>query len=199
VTVDVRVIAATNKRLEDEIRKGSFREDLYFRLNVIPFQVAPLRERRPDVPLLARHFIAQISAEYGKRPKELTAEALDALSGLPWPGNIRELRNTIERLVIMTAGERIEVRHLPAPLLAPAGDDSSPESIPPSAPVGDFPSLVAAREDFERRYIWKKYQECGGNMSRTAEALQVERSNLYRKMKGYGLIPARKGEAVEPA
>ena len=109
---------------------------------------------------------------------------------------MRELRNTIERLVIMTPGERIEARHLPATVAAGA----APAEPGPSAPApvaGEFPSLLDAREDFEKRYIWKKYQECGGNMSRTSEALQVERSNLYRKMKGYGLLPSRKGEAVE--
>jgi two-component system nitrogen regulation response regulator NtrX len=200
ITVDVRVIAATNKHLEEEIRKGAFREDLFFRLNVIPFEVPPLRERRQDIPLLARHFIAELSAEYGKRPKELSADALDALVAQPWPGNVRELRNIIERLVIMTQGDRIEARHLPASLAGGAG--AAAESVAASGPpvsLVDFPSLAAAREDFEKRYIWKKYQECGGNMSRTSEALQVERSNLYRKMKGYGLIPARKGESVEPA
>jgi two-component system nitrogen regulation response regulator NtrX len=195
VTVDVRVIAATNKRLEDEIRKGLFREDLYFRLNVIPFEIPPLRERREDIQLLARHFIAELSQEYGRRPKQIALEALEQLATLPWPGNVRELRNIIERLVIMTQEDRIEARHIPAPLLgvtASAGDGA-----PRTAALADFPSLIAAREDFEKRYIWKKHQECGGNMSRTAEALQVERSNLYRKMKGYGLIPARKGEPLE--
>jgi two-component system nitrogen regulation response regulator NtrX len=196
ITIDVRVIAATNKRLEEEIRKGTFREDLYFRLNVIPFEVAPLRERRDDLPLLARHFIVQFSEEYGKRPKELTPEALELLTTQLWPGNVRELRNIIERLVIMTPGDRIEARHLPAPLLASLipNDGGSPAS---AGTLADFPSLLAAREDFEKRYIWKKYQECAGNMSRTAEALQVERSNLYRKMKGYGLLPIRGGEPLK--
>jgi len=194
VTVDVRVIAATNKDLEKEIEKGTFREDLFFRLSVIPFHVPPLRERREDIPLLARHFVAQLSAEYGKRAKELAPEALAALSGLPWPGNVRELRNIIERLVIMTPGDRIERRHLPASL-AGAGPIAAEE--PAVALVGGFPSLAAAREEFEKRYIWKKYLECARNMSRTAVALQVERSNLYRKMKGYGLLPARKGEPLE--
>ncbi|MBI3932851.1 MAG: sigma-54-dependent Fis family transcriptional regulator [Acidobacteria bacterium] len=200
ITVDVRVIAATNKRLENEIRKAAFREDLYFRLNVIPFQVPPLRDRREDVPLLARHFIAELSAEYGKRPKDLAAEALDVLLAHHWPGNVRELRNIIERLVIMTPGDRIEARHLPGGLLAgtPPGEPSASGGSPPPL-LGEFPSLAAAREDFEKRYIWKKYQECGGNMSRTAEMLQVERSNLYRKMKAYGLLPARRGEALESA
>jgi len=199
VPVDVRVIAATNKNLGEEIRKGAFREDLFFRLNVIPFQVAPLRERREDVPLLARHFIAEIAAEYGRRPKELSAEALAVLVGLSWPGNVRELRNIIERLVIMTPGERIEAHHLPPSPMGGAGAAGEGALLGESIPLVDFPSLVEARGDFEKRYIWKKYQECGGNMSRTAEALQVERSNLYRKMKGYGLLPLRKGEAVESA
>lgn len=197
VSVDVRVIAATNKNLAEEIRKGAFREDLFFRLSVIPFQVAPLRERREDILLLARHFIAELSAEYGKRPKELSPDALAALAAQPWPGNVRELRNIIERLVIMTPGERIEARHLPIPL--PVAGAEAPVRVAPPAPAeGGFPSLISAREDFERRYIRQKYQECGGNMSRTAETLQVERSNLYRKMKAYGLLPARKGEPVGP-
>ena len=200
ITVDVRVIAATNQHLEEEIRKGTFREDLFYRLNVIPFHVAPLRERREDIPLLARHFIGELSAEYGKRAKELGPEALEVLVAQPWPGNVRELRNIIERLVIMTPGDRIEARHLPASLVAGSAGSAEPATASgalPGAP-SEFASLAAAREDFEKRYIWKKYQECSGNMSRTSEALQVERSNLYRKMKGYGLIPSRKGEAVEP-
>ena len=198
VSVDVRVIAATNKNLQEEIRKGAFREDLFFRLNVIPFQVPALRERRDDIPLLARHFIGEIAAEYGRRPKELSPEALGALLDQPWPGNVRELRNIIERLVIMTPGDRIEPRHLPAPLLP--GMAAAAEAAEPGArgALEDFPSLAEAREDFEKRYIWKKYQESGRNMSRTAEALDVERSNLYRKMKGYGLLPARRSEAVGP-
>jgi two-component system nitrogen regulation response regulator NtrX len=194
VSVDVRVIAATNKHLEDEIRRGAFREDLFFRLNVIPFHVPALRDRRDDIPLLARHFVAELSAEYGKRPKEISAEALDVLVRQPWPGNVRELRNTIERLVIMTPGDRIEARHLPGSLVPGAAPEPGP-SAPAGAPR-EFASLIEAREDFEKRYIWKKYQECGGNMSRTSEALQVERSNLYRKMKAYGLLPSRKGEPI---
>jgi two-component system nitrogen regulation response regulator NtrX len=196
ITVDVRVIAATNKNLEEEIRRGAFREDLYFRLNVIPFRVPALRERAGDIPLLARHFVAEISAEYGRRPKEIAKDAMDVLVAQPWPGNVRELRNIIERLVIMTPGEHIEAVHLPPTLLAGAPALAEPRSAPAAAGLADFPSLAEAREDFEKRYIWKKYQECGGNMSRTSEALQVERSNLYRKMKGYGLIPARRGEVV---
>jgi two-component system, NtrC family, nitrogen regulation response regulator NtrX len=195
VTVDVRVIAATNKDLQGEIRRGAFREDLFFRLNVIPFFVPPLRERRADVPLLARHFMTTLSAEYGRRPKEIAPEVMERLAQAPWPGNVRELRNVIERVLIMTAGDRIEVRDLPAsasPLTA-AGPGVTGS---PAGGLADFPSLSEARDDFEKRYIWSKYQECGGNMSRTAEALQVERSNLYRKMKAFGLIPSRRGEPV---
>jgi two-component system, NtrC family, response regulator AtoC len=201
IKIEVRLVTASNRDPAKAVASGDLREDLYYRLNVIPIHLPPLRERREDISLLARHFIAELSAEYGKRPKELTREVLDLLVAQPWPGNVRELRNIIERLVIMTPGDRIEARHLPASLVgaAPAAGEPPSASGPLPAPVSDFPSLAAAREDFEKRYIWKKYQECGGNMSRTSEALQVERSNLYRKMKGYGLIPARKGEAIEPA
>jgi two-component system nitrogen regulation response regulator NtrX len=191
VPVDVRVIAATNKNLEQEIRKGTFREDLFFRLNVIPFTVPALRERRQDVPMLARHFMAEISAEYGRRAKQISPEAMDVLRLHAWPGNVRELRNIIERLVIMTAGERIEVSHLPAALL---GGSAAAPAAPAGAVLEDFGSLAEARDDFEKRYILRKYKECGGNMSRTAEALGVERSNLYRKMKGFGLLSSRKRE-----
>ena len=188
VEVDVRVIAATNKDLEEEIREGRFREDLFFRLNVIPFRVPPLRERREDVPLLARHFMDLLSAEHGRRPRSIAPEALAALAQLPWPGNVRELRNIIERLVIMTPGDTIERRHLPASLLEVLPAEAA--AAEDAGAVGG--SLVEAREAFERRYILEKYRECGGNMSRTAEALGVERSNLYRKMKAYGLLPARR-------
>jgi two-component system, NtrC family, nitrogen regulation response regulator NtrX len=195
VEVDVRVIAATNKNLDEEIRQGRFREDLYFRLNVIPFQVPPLRERPEDVPLLARHFMEVLSAEHGRRPRAIAPDALAALSRRPWPGNVRELRNIIERLVIMTPGDTIELRHLPASLLEglPAGAAPPEAGEAPEAPA----TLAGAREDFERRFILAKYRECGGNMSRTAEALGVERSNLYRKMKGYGLLPVRRDAPEE--
>ncbi len=200
VTVDVRVIAATNKRLEEEIRRGAFREDLFFRLNVIPFRVPPLRERREDIPLLARHFMQELSAEYGRRPKELTPEVLEALQAQHWPGNVRELRNTIERLVIMTSGERLTPAHLPAPLLTAPQPEAPPAGPAPGpAPEDGFASLFEAREDFEKRYILRRYEQCGRSMSRTAEALKVERSNLYKKMKAFGLLPSRRGEAPEPA
>ena len=158
---------------------------------MIPFHVPPLRERREDVPLLTRHFLQLLSAEHGRRPREVSEEALAVLARLPWPGNVRELRNILERLVIMTPGERIELRHLPASLAASSAQ-LAPEAPdqPASEPAGG--TLAAAREEFERRYILARYRECGGNMSRTAEALGVERSNLYRKMKAYGLLKARR-------
>jgi two-component system nitrogen regulation response regulator NtrX len=190
VAVDVRVIVATNKDLEEEIRRGTFRDDLYFRLNVIPFRVPPLRERREDVPLLARHFVEMLSAEHGRRPKSLTPETLDVLARLPWPGNVRELRNIIERLVIMAPGEQIETRDLPASLL-----EGLPADVASAAASLESASLAVAREEFERQFILRRYRQCGGNMSRTAEALGVERSNLYRKMKAYGLLPVRREEA----
>jgi two-component system nitrogen regulation response regulator NtrX len=189
VEVDVRVIAATNKDLDEEIRRGRFRDDLYFRLNVIPFHVPPLRERPEDVPLLARHFMEVLSAEHGRRPRTIAPDVLAALSRLPWPGNVRELRNIIERLVIMTPDDTIETRHLPASLLEALPGDAP---APPPAAGAEPGTLAEAREGFERRFILAKYRECGGNMSRTAEVLGVERSNLYRKMKGYGLLPARR-------
>jgi two-component system, NtrC family, nitrogen regulation response regulator NtrX len=190
----VRIIAATNKDLEDEIRRGNFREDLFFRLNVIPFHVPPLRERAEDVPRLARHFMAEISAEYGRRAKEFGADAMELLCAHKWPGNVRELRNIVERLLIMTPGDRVDARHLPASLLGGASSPGAPAAVPFAEQ--DFGSLSDAREDFEKRYITRKYRECNGNMSRLAEVLQVERSNLYRKMKGYGLLPMRKGEPL---
>jgi two-component system nitrogen regulation response regulator NtrX len=196
VTVDVRIIAATNKDLSDEIRRGNFREDLFFRLNVIPFHVPPLRERAEDVPRLARHFMAEISAEYGRRAKEFGADAMELLCAHKWPGNVRELRNIVERLLIMTPGDRVDARHLPASLLGGASAAPAPAAAPSAEQ--DFGSLSDAREDFEKRYITRKYRECNGNMSRLAEVLQVERSNLYRKMKGYGLLPMRKGDPPEP-
>jgi two-component system, NtrC family, nitrogen regulation response regulator NtrX len=195
VGVDVRVIAATNKRLDEEIREGRFREDLYFRLNVIPFHVPPLRERREDIPLLARHFMDALSAEHGRRPRAMADDVLEALAQLPWPGNVRELRNIIERLVIMTPGDTIERRHLPASLLESLPAGAAPAPPGSTGEPAEHGSLAEARESFERRYILSRYRECGGNMSRTAEALGVERSNLYRKMKAYGLLPARRDAA----
>jgi two-component system nitrogen regulation response regulator NtrX len=186
VTVDVRVIAATNKDLPTEIRAGRFREDLYFRLNVIPIFVPPLRERDADVPLLAEHFMIEFAREYGRRPKRLDAGAATGLRSYRWPGNVRELRNVMERLMIMVPGDVIELSDL-------AFRDGSVATAveQPGVPLM---TLHDARERFERDYILRALAAQNGNISRTAEALGVERSNLYRKMKAFGIAPARREE-----
>jgi two-component system, NtrC family, nitrogen regulation response regulator NtrX len=178
ITVDARVIAATNKNLEEEISKGNFREDLFYRLNVIPFYVPPLRERKEDIPLLARHFLKEFSQTYRQRPKEIAGEALDALGRYSWPGNVRELRNLIERIVIMNPTvTKLERKHLPPMVYREGG----------RRPAGDFSSLHQARAAYERDYILKKLDENHGSVTRTAEVLGLERSHMYRKMKVLGI------------
>ena len=189
VRVDVRVLAATNKELTGEIRAGRFREDLYFRLNVIPIFVPPLRDRAGDIPLLADHFMAELAREYGRRPKKLDPGAVTGLRSYRWPGNVRELRNVIERLMIMVPGDTIGLTDLG--LL-----DSSGPTIQEGA--GAMP-LLEARDRFEREYILKALAAQQGNISRTAEVLGVERSNLYRKMRAFGIAPSRRMEGEEEA
>jgi len=179
--VDVRVLAATNKDLTQEIARGQFREDLYFRLNVIPLKVPPLRERREDVSPLARHFLGRFAGEYGLR-REIAPEAMEALVRYDWPGNVRELRNTLERMVIMTAEEVIRVRDLPAAVRSLKGGEESPWEG-----LDGFSSLKKAREAFEKRFISRKLEEAGGSVVRAAELLGLERSHLYRKLKAYGI------------
>ncbi len=177
ISVDVRVIASTNKNLEEEISTGNFREDLFYRLNVVPFHVPPLRERREDIPQLARHFLREFAAAYSRRGKEIVDDAVDALMRYSWPGNVRELRNVIERVVIMNpAVARIERKHLP-PLIHRDGGRRG----------AHFSSLSQARAAYERDYILKKLDENHGNVSRAAEVLGLERSHLYRKMKALGI------------
>jgi two-component system nitrogen regulation response regulator NtrX len=183
IRVDVRVLAATNKELPAEIRSGRFREDLYFRLNVIPIFVPPLRDRQDDIPLLADHFMALMAAEYGRRPKRLAPEAVARLQHYPWPGNVRELRNVIERLMIMVPGDTITAQDL-----AFLGHDGMHAPI---EPVDLAIPLAEARERFERDYIQQALAAQNGNISRTAEVLGVERSNLYKKMKAFGIAPSR--------
>jgi two-component system nitrogen regulation response regulator NtrX len=186
VKVDVRVIAATNKDLPTEIRAGRFREDLYFRLNVIPIFVPPLRDRDNDIALLADHFMAEFAREYGKRPKRLDSGAATGLRSYRWPGNVRELRNVIERLMIMVPGDTIALSDL---AFLESGAVSA--AVTPGSP----PLLLhEAREQFEREYILRALAAQNGNISRTADALGVERSNLYRKMKAFGIAPARREE-----
>ena len=179
VQVDVRVVAATNKNLDEEIQRGNFREDLFYRLNVIPFFVPPLRDRREDIPLLAEHFLREFTTAYGRKPKELTAEAYRLLSEYHWPGNVRELKNLIERIVILNPQVRVDARHIPLNTLRRQSD----------RPVDRFGSLQEVREAAEREYILKKLEETNGNVTRTAELLGLERSNLYRKMKTLGIGP----------
>ena len=193
IKVDVRVIAATNKDLPAAIRSGQFREDLYFRLNVIPVFVPALRDRREDIPRLAEYFMSGFAQEYGRRPKAFEPAAVDLLQRYAWPGNVRELRNLIERLVIMAPGDSISDADLGflhadhEPPNATAGGDATP-----------LQPLHEARDRFERDYILKALAQQHGNMSRTAEVLGVERSNLYRKMRAFGIAPGKKSED-EPA
>jgi two-component system nitrogen regulation response regulator NtrX len=193
IKVDVRVLAATNKDLQAEIRGGRFREDLYFRLNVIPIFVPPLRERQEDIPLLADHFMADFAREYGRRVKSFESGARTVLQHYPWPGNVRELRNVIERLMIMVPGDTISPSDLsfldPAALSRPAAPEAA----------GERRTLHEARDQFERDLILRTLAEQQGNMSRTAEVLGVERSNLYRKMKAFGIAPARRAEEENEA
>jgi two-component system nitrogen regulation response regulator NtrX len=186
VKVDARVLAATNKDLQAEIRSGHFREDLYFRLNVIPIFVPPLRERQEDIQLLADHFMAEFAREYGRRPKSFDPAATLVMQRYPWPGNVRELRNVIERLMIMVPGDSIS-----------AGDlsflDHNALTRPElAAAAAERLTLHEARDRFERDLILRTLGEQQGNMSRTAEVLGVERSNLYRKMRAFGIAPARR-------
>jgi two-component system nitrogen regulation response regulator NtrX len=175
IPVDVRVIAATNKDLEKEIAAGSFREDLYYRLDVIPLHVPPLRERREDIPILARAFVEEFCADSGKRAKPLSTSALSALQNHAWPGNVRELRNLMERLVIMTSGGEIDASDLPADFGAVAETRASGSSL------GD------ARRAFEREYLVTRLREHAWNISRTAESVGIARESLSRKVKALGI------------
>jgi two-component system nitrogen regulation response regulator NtrX len=183
IKVDVRVIAASNRDLHTLIAGGRFREDLFYRLNVIPIEVPPLRERRDDIPLLIQHFIRVFCAENGKRTKTVAAEALAYFLAYEWPGNVRELRNMVERLVIMAPRDVIGIDDLPAPL--------RPKEAAPAAPEGKERSLREARDDFERAYILAELRANDWNMTRTAERLGIERSHLYRKIKSYGITPGK--------
>lgn len=185
VHVDVRVIAATNKDLEEEIARGNFREDLFYRLNVIPFYVPPLRDRKEDIPLLVKEFLEEFGPRYGRTHMEITEDALATLRQYHWPGNVRELRNLVERVLILNPKmQRIEKKHLP--MLVYRGPKLT-ESGRISAKSEEFSSLVEAREAYEREFILKKLDEFHGNVSRAAEGLGLERSHLYRKMKALGV------------
>ena len=177
IKVDVRVISATNKRLEDLIEDGHFRSDLFYRLNVIPFQVPPLRERPEDVPLLVEHFNSRFSRSYGKTPKEFGTDAMEALQNHVWLGNVRELKNTIERIVIMSGSESVTAKDLP--------EMSSNGGVPAS--TFRFPSFREATDAYQREFILHKLAEHEGNISKAAEEMGVDRSHLYRRMKNLGI------------
>ncbi|HLN99857.1 MAG TPA: sigma-54 dependent transcriptional regulator [Pyrinomonadaceae bacterium] len=181
VQVDVRIIAATNKRLDGAIEQGKFRADLFYRLNVIPFELPPLRERLEDVPLLVAYFNENFSRAYGKKLREFTAEAIEELQNYTWPGNVRELRNTIERVVIMNPGIRVAAGDLP-----PHGKEEAP------AASFRFPSFKEATDAYHREFIQRKLDEAEGNVSRAAELMGVDRSHLYRRMRALGM--ANRGE-----
>jgi two-component system, NtrC family, nitrogen regulation response regulator NtrX len=191
IRVDARVLAATNKDLTAEIRASRFREDLYFRLNVVPIFVPALRDRIEDIPLLAGHFMAMLAREYGRRPKTFEPDALAALQRYPWPGNVRELRNLVERLIIMVPGERVSSHDV---TFLDQGVPAAP--LPELKPDATLP-LHHARDDFERQYIQRALAAQQGNISRTADVLGVERSNLYRKMRAFGIAPRRTDDEVE--
>ena len=181
IEVDVRLIAASNKILSEEIKKGGFREDLYYRLNVIPLHVPPLREHREDIPLLANHFVRQISEEQGLKPKNLSPETVKRMMQYDWPGNVRELRNLIERLLIMARGTDVEVADL-LPVLEerPVAQGNHVEELPST-------NLREARAAFEREFILRNLKRLDWNISKTAEALQIERTYLHRKLKQLGI------------
>src|SRR5712691_3960800 len=184
IKVDVRVIAATNKNLEEEIEKGRFREDLYFRLAVIPIHVPPLRERAEDIPLLVRHYMDFFSRENNVRPKRITAAAIEALGRSRWKGNIRELRNTVERLIIMTGADTIDLPDLPDSVRSPSsgGKSTAAASDGDAAKLG---TLREFKENAERMFLVGKLRENGWNISKTAEVIGTPRSNLYKKLEQY--------------
>ena len=179
IKVDVRVIASTNKNLEQEIELGRFREDLYYRLNVLPFQIPPLRERSEDIAALTSYFLDDFARKNGRKAPVLTPKAMEILECYPWPGNVRELRNIMERIVIMTHQPRIDIYDLPESILN--------RTLLTQSGQEEASSLQGARERFEREYILQKLMEYKGNVSRAAQALQIERSNLYRKIRQLGI------------
>ncbi|MBN2644096.1 MAG: sigma-54-dependent Fis family transcriptional regulator [Desulfuromonadaceae bacterium] len=183
IEVDVRVIAATNKDLETEIKSGAFREDLFYRLNVLPFHVPPLRERKDDIHLLATHFLDAYCKKENAEPKQITPAALSALTHYNWPGNVRELKNLIERLVIMTTDPVIDVQALPTELKAENHTAKHHDSCQALSQA----TFKEAKEAFEKEYLYRKLVENDWNISRTAEEIGLERSNLHRKIKALEL------------
>lgn len=184
IEVDVRVIAATNKDLEKEIEDGNFREDLYFRLNVLPFTVPPLRHRKEDIPRLTKHFLQYFCSKESREIKSIEKSALEALISYNWPGNVRELKNLIERLVIMAPEHIIRMTDLPHAITKSADKKTENSSL------SEMPdSYREAKELFEKQFLLEKLKKNSWNISRTAEEIGLERSNLHRKIKAYGIEP----------
>jgi two-component system, NtrC family, nitrogen regulation response regulator NtrX len=181
IAVDVRVLSATNKTLETEISEGRFREDLYYRLNVVPIHVPPLRERREDIPLLVAHFVGVLTNREGVAPRAISPEAVERLSKLDWPGNVRELRNTIERLLILAAGPRITADDVARLVGTRDAEQSGLSSLLECKTFEDFKRAA------ERAFLLGKLREFDWNVSETARALDMPRSNLYKKIERYGL------------
>jgi two-component system nitrogen regulation response regulator NtrX len=181
IPTDVRVLAATNKDLEKEMEEGRFRQDLYYRLNVIPLRIPPLRDRREDVPLLVNRFLKDFAWKEGDAEKKVTDEVMTVLMRYHWPGNVRELKNIIERLVIMTPTGVISKCDI-----APLFEEGKTQAYPPESEISSG-TFRAAKQDFERQYIVRKLREFDGNISRTAEAIGLERSNLHKKIRSYDL------------
>jgi len=182
IRVDVRVIAATNKNLEEEIKAGAFRDDLYYRLRVFPLEVPPLRSRQQDVPLLIEEFTTRMAREHGFKPLSFAPEALEVLMRYPWPGNVRELKNFVERMHILYMGREVEPSMLPPEFERQQA--GAPQDAADSAQTCDF---KAARAAFEARFLEQRLRECGGSVSALAESINMERSYLYRKLKMYGI------------
>jgi len=182
IRVDVRVVAATNKDLEEEIRQGNFREDLYYRLNVVPIEIPPLRERREDIPMLVRHFAGLLERKDRIAPRSFSDGALERLRQLDWPGNVRELRNTVERLLILSAGEKVEVADVE---FLVGGGGTGPELGGELLSAGTFNEF---KEQAERAFLLQKLREHDWNVSETARTIDMPRSNLYKKIERYGLV-----------
>lgn len=196
IKVDVRVIAATNKDLEQGIQRGEFREDLFFRLNVIPIVVPPLRDRRGDIPLLIQHFARRISEEHNMKPKRFDPRAIEGLQRYRWRGNIRELRNAVERLMIMTPGDVVRAEDLPPDVRNDASRAPDPDAAPSfPAPAGNAGASSAQpggtlrefKDASERAYLVQKLRDNNWNISKTAEVIDTPRSNLYKKLEQYGI------------
>ena len=194
IKVDVRIIAATNKDLEEAIKNGEFREDLYFRLNVIPIEVPPLRDRREDIPILVNEFIEEFRRENIKAPvRSVSSEVIEALKQYDWPGNVRELRNITERMFILSGKSEITLDDLPATFRSGKGNDAGDAESDAASCAGFAPCLRCsdfreARAMFEKEFIASKLAENDGNIKKTAESIGIERRHLHRKIKSLGIV-----------